>query len=139
MLPFCIGTLTSLMDYCILNAQIPTHWKNSFTLLPKSELVKQFSDLTPVSILPIFNKILEKILFEQLSDHPEIKRIQPEVQSAYKKYHSTSTVLIKLTNNIIKNMDNAKVTFWNLWTSRRLSTQSTVNCWGKIKTLEDKK
>ena len=55
-------------------------------------------------------KILEKIVAKRLNAHIEERLLSNQVQSAYTRFHSTETALVKIHNNIICNMDNGKVT-----------------------------
>ena len=45
-----------------------------------------------------------------LNAHIEKQLLSNHVQSAYKRFHSTETALLKIHNDIICNMDNGKVT-----------------------------
>ena len=60
--------------------------------------------------LSFLSKILEKIVAKRLNAHIEEHLLSNHVQSAYKRFHSTETALLKIHNDIICNMDNGKVT-----------------------------
>ena len=64
----------------------------------------------PISNLSFLSKILEKIVAKRLNAHIEEHLLSNHVQSAYKRFHSTETALLKIHNDIICNMDNGKVT-----------------------------
>ena len=63
-----------------------------------------------LSNLSFLSKILEKIVAKRLNEHIEEQLLSNHVQSAYKRFHSTETALLKIHNDIICNMDNGKVT-----------------------------
>ena len=64
----------------------------------------------PVSNLSFLSKILEKSVAKRLNAHIEEHMLSNHAQSAYKRFHSTETALLKIHNDIICNMDNGKVT-----------------------------
>ena len=53
---------------------------------------------------------MEKIVAKGLNAHIEEHLLSNHVRSAYKRFHSTETALLKIHNDIICNMDNGKVT-----------------------------
>ena len=70
----------------------------------------EFKNYRPISNLSFLSKILEKIVAKRLNAHIEEQLLSNHVQSAYKRFHSTETALLKIHNDIICNMDNGKVT-----------------------------
>ena len=55
-------------------------------------------------------KYWKRIVAKRLNAHIEENRLSNHVQSAYKRFHSTETALLKIHNDIICNRDNGKVT-----------------------------
>ena len=73
--------------------------------LPKSEL----SNFRPISNLNTIGKMLERLALARLFPH-----ISPSfcpLQSAYRKFHSTETALLKLMNDIMETIDSGKSQF----------------------------
>ena len=70
--------------------------------LPKSDL----ANFRPISNLNTIGKILERLalarFFAHISKSPSF--------SAYRKFHSTKTALLKLTNDIMETIDSGKIT-----------------------------
>ena len=64
----------------------------------------------PISVLPILSKILEKHVASSLPVFLSKNNLLYELQSAFRSGHSTETALIRLTDQILKNMDNDEVT-----------------------------
>ena len=60
----------------------------------------------PVSNLAFLAKITEKAAAPQISDHVSSNQMFPEFQSAYRKYHSTETALLRMRNVILVNIVN---------------------------------
>ena len=74
--------------------------------LPKSDL----ANFRPISNLNTIGKILERLALARLLPHISISPSFGPLQSAYRKYHSTETALLKLTNDIMENIDSGKIT-----------------------------
>ena len=64
----------------------------------------------PVSNLSFLSKILEKDVASRLNTHINSSRTSNDYQSAYKKFHSTETALLKIHNDILSSMDDGRVT-----------------------------
>ena len=76
------------------------------TTLSKEEL----NSYRAISSLSFISKILEKVVANRLNSHIYINGLTNASQSAYKQFHSTETILLKLHNDINLNIDNGKVT-----------------------------
>ena len=76
------------------------------TSLPKNEL-KNYS---PVSNLSFISKISEKIVADRLQAHIKNNHLSNPLQSAYRKHHSTESVLLKVHNDMIISMAKGEVT-----------------------------
>ena len=64
----------------------------------------------PVSNLSFPSKILEKAVACRLYSHLSRTKALSQFQSAYRKSHSTETVLLKIDNDLLSAMDEGKVT-----------------------------
>ena len=62
----------------------------------------------PVSNLSILGKILEKAVYRRLNYHISEYNLLDENQSAYRKNHSTETVLVQIQNDILLELDKGK-------------------------------
>ena len=92
---------------------VPQDFKQALVnhLIKKQTLCK--SDLRnyrPISNLSFLSKILEKVVANRLHEHIHNHHLSNDLQSAYKRFHSTETALLKIHNDIVDNMDNGKVT-----------------------------
>ena len=63
----------------------------------------------PVSNLPVLAKILEKIVSVRLTAHISAHNLLDLNQSAYRKYHSTETALLKIHNDILQHLDKDRI------------------------------
>ena len=78
--------------------------------LKKPGLPPIFPNYRPISNLAYVSKLTEKAVVAQLSSHMSSHAPLPALQSAYRRYHSTETALIKVQSDIMSNMDQRRVT-----------------------------
>ena len=64
----------------------------------------------PISLLSIFDKIMEKLMYKRLSDFLENNNILYEYQFGFRKNHSTSHAVMEVMDSIYQNWDNHDVT-----------------------------
>ena len=74
--------------------------------LPKSDL----ANFRPISNLNTIGKILERLALSRIFPHISKSPSFSPLQSAYRKFHSTETALLKLTNDIMESIDSGKIT-----------------------------
>ena len=63
-----------------------------------------------ISSLSFLSQILKKVVANRLHEHIYKHHLSSDLQSAYERFHSTETALLKIHNDIVDNMDNGKVT-----------------------------
>ena len=61
----------------------------------------QTASYRPISLLPVFSKILEKIIYDRIKTIIEIKKLIPEHQFGFRNKHSTIEYMHRLINEII--------------------------------------
>lgn len=64
-----------------------------------------FKNFRPVSNLAFISKLVETVVAKQLH-YLNCNNVFLLFQSAYRKYHSTETALLKIMNDILLNMNN---------------------------------
>ncbi|CAB4015684.1 Hypothetical predicted protein [Paramuricea clavata] len=75
--------------------------------LKKPDLDKDlFSNFRPIANIAFLSKVLEKTVAVQTQDFLNSNNFYPSFQSAYRKFHSTETALLKVTNDILRTLDN---------------------------------
>lgn len=74
---------------------------------PGQDLVNK--NYRPVSNLTFLGKIIEGAVIEQFNNHLSANMLQDPNQSAYKKFHSTETLLTRIHNEVINKMSQGEV------------------------------
>ena len=114
-LPVIAFYLTILNNTSIVTGSYPSVWKHGH-IVPafKSGDINDVSNYRPISLLPIISKILEKIVTKQLMQYLESNALISNTQHGFRNRLSTETALLKVTDEIYKNMDNGKITLLSL-------------------------
>ena len=102
----------SLSERCFL-----THFKSALVspLLKKPTLNRDdMTNYRPVSNLSFLSKILEKVVASCLNLHINSSHTSNDYQSAYRKFYSTETALLKIHNDILSSTDDGRVTAMTL-------------------------
>ena len=63
-----------------------------------------------ISNLAFSGKLMEHFVADKIISHLNQHSLMEEKQSAYRKFHSTETALLKVKTDIIKAMDNQEIT-----------------------------
>ena len=64
----------------------------------------------PISNLSFLGKLIERVVLSRLNEHLEQNNLNISEESAYKKNHSTETILLKVTNDLLIACDNKSAT-----------------------------
>ena len=104
--------LTNVVNASLSLSNVPRSLKVAIIrpLLKQINLSHISKNYRPVSNLKYISKLIERVILAQLSEHLLANNICEPMQSAYRYGHSTETALLKVQNNILKNMDNQRVT-----------------------------
>ena len=101
-------TLPLLIIYknCIKKGYFPKNWKkaNVIPVYKKNER-NSISNYRPISLLPIFGKIFEKIIYDNLYVYIFTNNFISDMQSGYKRNDSTVKQLLSITHELFKSLD----------------------------------
>lgn len=109
--PKTLDIISEIVNASLLTGAFCKHWKEALVkpLLKKIGFELINSNYRPVSNLPFLSKVVEKCMLAQLSDHYNHYDLLPEYQSAYHSGFSCETSLIKLTDKILWNFEDKKI------------------------------
>jgi hypothetical protein len=111
MLNVLLPLLTQIVNMSFEQGVMPYNLKEAFVipLLKKTgldpEILKNFR---PVSNLPFLSKLIERVSAKRLLDHMDCHQLHELYQSAYKKFHSTETALLRVHSDIVQALDGKK-------------------------------
>ena len=99
--------ITKLINLSLESGCFPLLWKRALVkpLLKKDGLDPIFKNYRPVSNLAYASKLVETVIAKQLQHYLFTNDLFPILQSAYQPNQSTETALLKVTNDILLNMN----------------------------------
>ena len=103
---------TSLRD-----GSFPDSQKNAIVtpILKKTNLdAHPAANYRPISNLSYLSKLLERCVNKQLNDYLSTNNLLPSVQSAYRKFHSTESAVLKVLSDIYAAADEKMVSLFGL-------------------------
>ena len=75
-------------------------------MIKKSSLdLNNFANYRPVSNVPFLSKVIERIVVSQIDCYLMDNELYPSKQSAFRRHHSTETLLFRLVNDIAVALD----------------------------------
>ena len=101
--------LTHVMNLSITKGIFPNELKIARVIpIFKSGDVTCFSNYRPVSVLPLFSKILERIMYTRLLSFINTNKILYNYQFGFRKDHSPNLAMIFLVDKISKALENGE-------------------------------
>ena len=92
-----VSPLTHIINQSISANTFPMQWKiGKISPISKSSTSTEPDEFRPISILPIFSKIFERLMAKQICDYIEQTCIYKNMVSGFRRSHSTSTQLLKI-------------------------------------------
>ena len=105
-----VTPITSIVNLLLSKTSFPSHFKSSLVspLLKKPTLDKDNTEnYRSVSNLSFLSKV---VVASHLNSHINSSNTSNHYQSAYRKFHSTESALLKIHNSIPSSMDDGRVT-----------------------------
>ena len=90
-----LPALTHVVNLSISSQEFPAFWKSTkvIPLFKKDDLLNT-KNYRPVAIIPIFSKILERVIFTQIIKYLSDNKLLHPNHHSYRKHHNTTTALI---------------------------------------------
>ena len=104
--------ITEIVNKSLARGEMPTSLKHAIIkpFLKKTGLNLELKNYRPVSNLKYLSKIIESAVILQYNEHLTTNNLHDAKQSAYKPFHSTETLLTKISNDILQNGNNGDLT-----------------------------
>lgn len=113
LLPF----LAAMCNASLREGCLPVSQRHAIILplLKKASLdPSEKKNYRPVSNLTFMSKVVERMVAQQLTDYLQLNSLLPELQSAYRRHHSTETALLCVVSDLLQAMDSGSVTLLGL-------------------------
>jgi hypothetical protein len=95
----------------LFTSNFPNEWKQAkVTPIFKDGDKSDVSNYRPISVLSVVSKIIERAVHDQLYSYLTNANILSPSQSGFRSGHSTNSALIDVSDYILENMNNSKVT-----------------------------
>ena len=105
-----IKPLTYLINKTISQGHFPEELKLARVIpIYKGENDQLIQNYRPISVLPFFSKIFEKIIFNHVINFLNDNNVLYDYQFGFRKQHSTSHAIITLVERVEKALDTGKV------------------------------
>ena len=103
--------LTFIFNMSLQTGTFPSEWKKA-RVIPvfKSGDRTTKTNYRPISVLPVVSKILERYVHTTFMAFLTKHNLLHLYQSAFRKFHSTTTALLHITNHWLDNIDKGMVT-----------------------------
>ena len=101
-----IKPLKLIFQNCLRHGFFPETWKRANVVPVHKKNEKNLKEnYRPISLLPIFSKILEKLIYESLYSHLERENLLNPNQSGFRPGDSTINQLLSITHSVFEAFD----------------------------------
>ncbi|CAK1579495.1 unnamed protein product [Parnassius mnemosyne] len=106
-----VPILASIINRSLLTGNFPSCWQKAFVLpLPKISMPSALNHFRPISILPFLSKVLEAVALKQIQTYLTKSNLLNQHQSGFRPGHSTTTALLKITEDVRDGMEFGRLT-----------------------------
>ena len=103
-----LPVITKIVNLSLSTGVFPVSYKIAHVvpLLKKCNLDKEnLSNYRPISNLTFVSKVIERVVSKQLNDYLHANHLHTRTQSAYRKFHSTETAMLRVMNDMLCAVD----------------------------------
>lgn len=109
--PCVMPIIEHICNFSLMQGIFPDSRKTAIICpLPKVKNPTMAKDFRPISILPAFSKVMERIVCEQMQEYLEEANLYDPYQSVYRKGYSTQFSLIRVLDDIRYASDKRMIT-----------------------------
>jgi len=109
--PIICHSLAYICNISLQTSVFPKSWKQAkVTPIHKEGDKSDVSNYRPISVLPVVSKIIERAVHNQLYSFLTENNILNPCQSGFRSGHSTTTTLLDVSDCILNNMNQGKIT-----------------------------
>ena len=109
-LPYIIAPLVSIFNALMKLGSYPDVFKLAkVTALFKGGIESEADNYRPISVLPILNKVFEKVIHNQLIDFLSLHNVLSNQQFGFRRKHSTSHAVSCLHEKLIANFEKGEM------------------------------
>ena len=107
-----LPTLTKLINQSLMEGSMNGIKESVLDpLLKKSGLdIDEMKNFRPVNNLLFLSKLIERVAGDQLDQHMEVNCLQESSQFAYKRHHNTETMMLGVTDEVLRGFDENQAT-----------------------------
>ena len=99
--------LTHIINLCFQSGTFPDKLKIAKVVpLHKSGSKEDINNYRPISLLPSFSKIFEKLISTRLVNYLEHNKLLTDCQHGFRENHSTESAILQFVSNAYKYLDN---------------------------------
>ena len=103
--------LTHIINSFISSSSFPAAWKIArISPIPKTDLPTEPDHYRPISILPALSRVFERLMLQQMLHYLNQHEVLQKSITEYRKGHFTTTVLLRIRDDIIKAMKTGEFT-----------------------------
>lgn len=98
--------MAHIINVCLKSGNFPDNLKIAKVLpIFKSGNRKDINNYRPISILPAFSKVFEKIIAHRLINYLESHKLLIDQQHGFRANHSTETAILQLVSNVYRGLE----------------------------------
>ena len=100
-----------VINTCLSSGEYPAPWKHSIIHpIHKAGNQSEASNFRPISIVPAFPKLIERIVQRQLYSYMSDNHLFSSSQHGFRSLHSTETALLSVSDHILSAIDQQELT-----------------------------